>query len=733
MRHPVGSTAGVFQCGFYEGIRVELLSLFPNATINDLDDFVEELRTHGIPNDTSQASAASVADTSAESHAKTTAASSSHPIAANSKEQHVPVGGILVSHAKPKKPKKDTSIAPQQAPITSSAPPTSHQLSPAIIAPHPSTIAPISKPTVGLHTSQAPGSISSTVSHVSSALLQPPQTHSPGAPSTARLFVPSPEPLISESGFNPSPPSSTYSAAIYGMQGDPSGAHSSVHAASISAARPAASASSASTSHPASNGAAGANSANAMHLVMHKAKYGPHMELLIHSPFARTPYALLYVATHTHSWLATDAEVIVKLWPLSQDPVQRHVQQEHLDSEFNIYKDFNQVAHPNILSIVGRESVIESGTDKFMLLVMEKADLSLASFFASDAFAHIPQYQQQVQYLQPGNTAIAPPLSPLYRSLCRQVVEAFHFLHLHERFHQRPIDPSNIYLTNCTSSAAYSAFSLEETTPTIKVCDFALSRHFSAANPTCSDPAYNTFMSPEASVSLVPFGMMHVMHNFARKNAPFDGRASDLFSIGCVLYFICSGGHLLFANERERDDVHRISYLRRHSVDKTEPLMLDLINRLTLPTPHERPSLDIIRHHPALWTPSTAVNFVTTISNELEKSNNAGLVYDIIGSADFFAFAFPKVNSWKDAVLPNWLASWTEWADSNNESLNFQSIRTLLKYLTLTAANLGGGGAEKNSFGTLVLRRLHYFILALWSHLQQIGTFDDNHRYAFEG
>jgi hypothetical protein len=735
MRNSHGSSAGVFQCPFYEGIRVELQSLGVDASIADLDDFVEELRVKGVPPEISNASMAPSQPAAASNPrlpAKSNAPVSSTSAQTLPKDQHVPVGGIPVNRTKNKKSKKDPSATAPAA----SAPPSFPSS-----AAHPSEASHASAPNAIHH----PAPISKPNSIVSASHPANPIHHNSSNNHTGLAHLQSPiqQGSVASQLFNPNPPSSLFDSPEYGEDG-PFDDHSYATGDSVSATADMGSETS-SVHSPRSSlgGSASSASGSSMHLIMHPMPYTGLMELRIHTPLIRTPSSLLYVATHSHSWMVHPTEVIVKLSSLSVDPMARQKQQEKLESEFRAYSIFGRMGHPNLLTIIGIESMIESGAEHYALVAMEKADFNLAGFF-SEMLPHLPLFQQhtvfkqQMALSQPG---LPPAISPLYRSLCNQLINTYLLLHLHDRYHQRCIDPSNIYVSS-SSLASYSSLGIEKETPTLKICDFNFYRP-SVTAPSPSDPSYRGFLSPEAARSKLDFG---TLSHLPGVNTQFDGKASDLFSIGCVLYFICSGGNALFASDAERDDVRgRTAFLKRHYVDKSDPMLLDLINRLTLPIPGDRPPLDVIRHHPALWSPQAVIDFISMVSTELERpaSHLSGLISDIVGSDDFFTHAFPKSNNWKDHVLPSWISSWNDWARGNitnrsspdttfsTKEIDYRSIRVLLRHLSLMAEHLPGGLIARVNFGVVVTRRLHYLIIALWSHLQQIGTFDEHHHFSF--
>jgi hypothetical protein len=460
-----------------------------------------------------------------------------------------------------------------------------------------------------------------------------------------------------------------------------------------------------------------------MQLRMRQYAYGPSMELRIHTPLFQTESSLIYGSNFSHNWMieGTSQEVIVKLFRLSTDLALSAKQQAQVESEFLSYSSFNHANHPNLLTTYAREDKIEIGSDQFALVVMERCHYSLSTFL-------VQHMTNTTTFVSPGSEPTMMPSTSLgpdaLRGLADQLVQGYLFLHRCGRFCQRHIYPANILVSKSIpgSNNAQEMGGIPDLAPgstlshTLKVHDF----NFSGAPSVPNDPVARCFMSPEAAME--QFGNL---------------QACDLWAIGCVIYFIATGGNMLFMNEAERDDLpKRMTYMRRHGLHQNHPLLIDLVLRLTMPKPEDRPHLEVIRHHPALWSPTMVVTFVCQVSRELEKSNSsrAGLIYDIVASPDFFQHAFPKATSWESYVMPSWLETWKSWNALEGKQWDerfFKSTRTLLRFLSTMADNFAGGHHGRAQFGTILSQRLHHFILALWSHLQQIGEFDNFKHFSF--
>lgn len=676
---------GFWACPFYEGVRLELHSLGIHATITDLDNMIALLRERGNPTtDEDPGSEPPSASSSSAPPPKPAAA----PAKAAPKASY-PVGGAPA-------PKKSSA---KQA----KSPTDSNGAKPVAAAP---SKQPVSRPA-----QKAPAKQTQPSNPVQQKPPQPAIAQNSVSPASAYQ-----QPVAAVAA--PTVHEHEEEEDLYddddSLYPDETEHQNGIASAPVDVASP-----EEPDAHP-----------NAMHLKMHQINMGPARDLVIHTPIVQTASAMLYGATLKHSWVKPTIEVVVKLSRLPTDPEHRQQQQALMDSEISAWNTFNRAYHPNLVAMLGHEAFIQVGPDSLSLIVMEKCDDTLAK--------HL---QTLMNTLRGMNPRLQAPLLPhhIARAYSEQIVQAYHFLHKHARYHQRPINPSNI-LVSSASPQDYPFVPVSSPSPitaphVIKISDFSFHLSGSAA---VAEPFARTFLAPEdAKVTpLVP--PASVEEALRLSLALENGRAADLWSIGCVLYYVGTGGQQLFKDEAERDDLpHRTTHLKRHGLEKSSPLLLDLINRLTLPSPNDRPTLDLVRHHPALWKPHFIVDFICLISAELEKPNNprSGLIFDIVASRDFFAHSFPKQQSWESFVLPNWLSSWKDWVTTQQgkpwDPVLFKSIRSLLKFLASTAATYDGGVHGRSQLGHSISLQLHHLILSLWSYLQPLGEYDDQYKFTF--
>lgn len=429
-------------------------------------------------------------------------------------------------------------------------------------------------------------------------------------------------------------------------------------------------------------------------------------EVNLHTGIECTTTSMTFWSTVSSDWLPQPMDIVAKLVPLVEG-ADRDRQLLMLNEAYRLHKFVNSLQHPNILSILAKEDIINSNGVDYCMALLEKADMNLANFFGTYlptqiAFAAHKKFVSQVVR---GEVPKATPLTKLWRSLYDQILSAYAALHKLMRSRQRPINPKNILVSLSPSGLPTQA--------TIKVSDFPI-----IGLATVDEmPAYTAL---DLATLGVPYGIA----------SSESGMKADLFSIGCVLYFIASGGEHLFDGPQQIQACHSDgslqNFLKRHNVHKSDPLALDIIFRLTLPQPSKRDLLSVLRHHPATWPPALVIKNLCYLHNELTSNifkSGTQALRQTLNSPSFFSFAFHKRTSWQGFVLPAWLSAWPKDASL---PIAYDSVGCLLHLLNILASKMNNQVMLEN-FGLAIGRHLAYFIAALWSHVPQFGYFDEQH------
>lgn len=101
----------------------------------------------------------------------------------------------------------------------------------------------------------------------------------------------------------------------------------------------------------------------------------------------------------------------------------------------------------------------------------------------------------------------------------------------------------------------------------------------------------------------------------------------DIFSLGCVFYYVLSKGHHPFGEPMRRQsnilsneyNLSALIPLAKTTSDEilSSQLIADMINH----NPNERPTAAIIRIHPIFWSEERVLAFLQDVSDRVEKSN----------------------------------------------------------------------------------------------------------------
>lgn len=96
-------------------------------------------------------------------------------------------------------------------------------------------------------------------------------------------------------------------------------------------------------------------------------------------------------------------------------------------------------------------------------------------------------------------------------------------------------------------------------------------------------------------------------------------KAVDVFSLGCVFYYVLSGGRHPFGDTLERQA--NIKHGRHNLLDVGThgPLGQSLIEQMLHTDPQERPSVSAVVKHPIFWDPKRQLDFFQDVSDRIEK------------------------------------------------------------------------------------------------------------------
>ena len=304
------------------------------------------------------------------------------------------------------------------------------------------------------------------------------------------------------------------------------------------------------------------------------------------------------------------------------------------------------------------------------------------------------------------------------RSAMCQLVNAYSYCHAKGVLH-RDVKPKNILVKRLNGS------NIDDVQ--LKICDFAFAKlskpdgtfsHYSQAGTTEKGFCW---MAPEIIKAV-------------DSTTKYD-MAADVFSLGCVFYFIATKNSNkvgLFEDQGAVID-EKADEIRSEKLDIVGfhlPLETDIIRRMTYQDPLRRLSLGVMQSHPALWTNIDfdhnlhyVQRFIKTrrtegaqylqFSNEIEANSE-----DAIGN-DWFS-KFPV--EIQEIVINSKRIKQTE-KDRYKNSCDMHDLIQIIRNWLEHKAEVASENTEYENLFQLVTHCFPNFLPILWDCMRKYGTF----------
>jgi serine/threonine-protein kinase/endoribonuclease IRE1 len=259
------------------------------------------------------------------------------------------------------------------------------------------------------------------------------------------------------------------------------------------------------------------------------------------------------------------------------------------DNQVQLLQEADQ--HPNICSYFYRE--YHNG---FIYMVLELCDCNLQDLIMSPIDPHIAEIRNQI---------------PL-KSVMEQVILGVQHLHSLNIVH-RDLKPVNILLLAAKSPLLPAK---------VLITDFSLGKRLTdgqSSFSTANDAGTAGWRAPET------FGF----NPYAATYEPRLTKAIDIFSAGCVLYYIISQGEHPFGVAQKRDvNILKGNFRFRHldSLAEDGVLLKHLLKFMVVRDYKKRVNADYVLHHPFFWKNTKKIQFLIDVSDrlELERETSAG-------------------------------------------------------------------------------------------------------------
>lgn len=243
--------------------------------------------------------------------------------------------------------------------------------------------------------------------------------------------------------------------------------------------------------------------------------------------------------------------------------------------------------HPNVIRYYCQEL-----THNFLYIALEQCPASLA-----DLVERPVEHAQLAQYLEP-------------RNAFKQITAGLQHLHSLSIVH-RDIKPQNILVTLTAQNKLRMLLS-----------DFGLSKRMDGLAQSSFSQSINQpggtvgWRAPEVLQGHRPLVPRPESEESARLT-----RAVDIFSLGCVAFYLLTGGKHPFGTQYERE-MHIVQ--NRPDLSALDATCEDtveahaLIAHMIAPQPADRPSADRVAQHPFFWNAQRKLGFLQDVSDRLE-------------------------------------------------------------------------------------------------------------------
>lgn len=303
----------------------------------------------------------------------------------------------------------------------------------------------------------------------------------------------------------------------------------------------------------------------------------------------------------------------------SLDCAVKRVVSEHLSKDKDKYREVDLLRihqHPNLVRYLAREEDAQ-----FLYIALELAEFTLADLIERDKTQNVG-------------------LSKI--ELCQQAALGLQYLHNSNIVH-RDIKPQNILI-----SFPIKPMNVRK----VMISDFGLSKQLKDIETVHTTGAMRYFdgtqgwMAPE------------IVEAKLNEKTLVPSKVADIFSLGCVFYYIISGGKHPFGRADQRQD----NILKNQSVlevstmklfesnldvcDEDAILANKLIGFMIQSQPDERPSINTILKYPFFWPKADQLQFLQDVSDRIDKEERGSKILIQVERSKMKIFGF----GWQDCL-----------------------------------------------------------------------------------
>lgn len=278
----------------------------------------------------------------------------------------------------------------------------------------------------------------------------------------------------------------------------------------------------------------------------------------------------------------------------------------------------NSEEHPHVIRYYCRRE-----DQHFLYIALELCQASLWDLFRDGRHDEAPE---------PKFTALSQHMLSDPRRILRQMAEGIKYLHTFRIVH-RDIKPQNMLI-------AYPKKNSVSDFPRVVISDFGLCKtlpdNVSTLVGTTGHAGTAGWKAPE--LIFQPKEMLSGSQNSTARsengdqppgsNAAGVKRAVDIFSLGCVFFYVLTGGQHPFDDEegwmqlRERNI--KTGRMNMVPLEMLGPDTLDLVRWMLAHNPEDRPTATQVLAHPFFWDAEDRLEFLSTASDRFDQEVRDG-------------------------------------------------------------------------------------------------------------
>lgn len=270
--------------------------------------------------------------------------------------------------------------------------------------------------------------------------------------------------------------------------------------------------------------------------------------------------------------------------------------------------------HPNVVRYYCSEE-----TSKFLYIALELCDSNLEQLIETN---NVMRHEQRLKDYE-------------LVDILAQITQGIAYLHSLNIIH-RDIKPQNILISKSKKRLQKPTTGNGNNKTRIMLSDFGLCKKLDFEQSSFKTNIKNAagtvgWMAPELLIEDENSNKISVSQEIETIDEVYDPylrrrltKAIDIFSLGCVFYYVLSGGSHPFGDKYTREfqiinGKKDFKGLKENMKDKSLVYeAVNILNQLLNHDPSNRPSAEVVLRHPFFWSKAKKLDFLLKVSDRLE-------------------------------------------------------------------------------------------------------------------